>query len=321
MSGTLAIQDVALQEINGDTRLSYRMHALSPELKRSIETYGVFQPLLVVRTSEGYLIADGFLRYEIAHRLGKETLPVKIFPSQGEAFLASVGVNHSHHPLSVVEKSQALAVGQTLLTNAQFQTLCQFLEIPTARIRALYLEIARYPEEARQYFHEQQFSLKQIERLRSLKIPNLMPWISLARQLRIKAPEFQQIIEMVWDIAVREECSIEECYSQLQIDTFLEESWTVQQKVQRLKQFLFDRRYPLLTTLRKRIEQQTQRLQRLSALPIRVQWDRNMEDLGIWLQIYLKDANTLKTLEEMLKNSEFQKAIKQLFEAFTQIKE
>ena len=317
----MVLKNIPLSRIVADTTYRYRLHEASPALRRAIQQRGVRQPLVGFQTATGIQLTDGFLRWELAQAFQWTEVPVTVHPDAASAFVESVYVNHSQSPLSVVEKALVVAIGKKILDSAAFQEVIQFLEIPTERQVKLLLEIATYPEVARLYFHEQQFSLKQIERLRSVKVENLLPWIELARDLRMKAPEFQQVIEMVWDISVREECSIETCFHRLQIEQFLKPEWTVQQKVQRLKQYLFEHRYPLLHTLRKKLEQQATHLQKISPLPLRIQWDKNLEDMGIWLQFYLEDWDKLNVLAKLLKNPEFAKSLKQYFEIFTQTKE
>ncbi len=312
---------VPLSQIIVDNTFRYRLHTIRPPLQRSIEQQGILRPLSGVKVEAGVLLFDGFLRWELAREKPIDPVPVIVHPDKSAAFLESVYLNHSQEPLTVVEKAQALAVARTILSDKQQAALAEFLDIHTSRQVQLLREIATYPWEARQYFHDQQFSLKQIERLRSLKVEKLLPWIRLARELRMKAPEFQQIIEMVWDISVREDCSIEACYQQLGVEQFLQENWTVQQKVHHLKQMLFEKRYPVLHHLRQKLEQQARRIQAISPLPLRIQWDRNLEDMGIWLQFYLEDISKLPTLVTLLKNPEFFDSLKQYFEIFTQTEE
>ncbi len=310
-----------LKEITRDPALRYRLHAVTPQLERSIQLSGIMTPVVVTRGESGWLLLDGHLRLDVAHKIPLETIPVTVVPDIATGLLQSVWVNHAQEPLSVVEKARVRAVLAQFISDERLQEVLQFLDVPTRRMQQLLLEIANYPLEVQQYFHEQQFSLKQIERLRSLKIEKLLPWIELARQLRIKAPEFQQIIEMVWDISVREDCSIEACYRYLNVDQLLEGQWTVQQKVQRLKQYLMEHRFPLLTRMRKLLEQRSQPLQRLSPVPLRIQWDRNLEEMGIWLQFFVEDVQDIKKLEDLMKNPEFLTGVKQLLETFTQTKE
>ncbi len=313
---TLPIADIVI-----NPTLRYRLHTASPQLQRSIEQIGILVPLLVARSTEGWVLVDGHVRLEVARNIPLEAVPVKVAPDIPGGLIQSVWQNHAQQPLSVVEKARVLFLLESMVTEDELQELYEFLEVPTRRMQLRLREIAGYPITVQQYFHEQQFSLKQIERLRSLSVEKLLPWIELASQLRIKAPEFQQIIEMVWDIAVRENCSIEACYQQLGIARILKGNWTIQQKVQRLKQHLMHQRFPLLTRLRKLLEERSQQLQRLSSLPMRVQWDRNLEELGVWIQFFVEDVQDIKKLEELAKNPEFVSAVNFLLQTFTQTKE
>ncbi len=313
---TLPIADIVI-----NPTFRYRLHTASPQLQRSIEQIGILVPLLVARSTEGWVLVDGHVRLEVARNIPLETVPVKAAPDIPRGLIQSVWQNHAQHPLSVVEKARVLVLLESMVTEDELQELYQFLEVPTRRMQLRLREIAGYPLTVQQYFHEQQFSLKQIERLRSLTVEKLLPWIELASLLRIKAPEFQQIIEMVWDIAVRENCSIEACYQQLGIARILKGNWTIQQKVQRLKQHLMTQRFPLLTRLRKLLEERSQQLQQLSSLPMRVQWDRNLEELGVWIQFFVEDVQDIKKLEELAKNPEFVSAVNLLLQTFTQTKE
>ncbi len=301
-----------------DSRWRYRYAALDDDrLRRSIHRSGILTPVLLLRRgAHTYAIVDGFRRLEYLQETPFSHVPARIFEpdSLDEAFWWGLQINASVRPLTVVEKAQVVQIAHTDLSSDTITRILDFLEIPCrGSILQTYREIAGFPEEFKQYLHQYHFSLRQIERLRALKVEALHPWIILARRLRLKAQEFLTLIEWVGDIAVREDLSLDQCYERLEINKILKPEWTVQQKVSFLKQLLYQRRYPVLTTIRSRVTKAVQEVRQHSPLPIDIDWDFNLETPGFGVRFYLEKEDQVYTLQSLIKNPAFTKKLIQLF--------
>ncbi|NOX37430.1 MAG: ParB N-terminal domain-containing protein [Calditrichaeota bacterium] len=318
--------EVERHTILPDTHWRYRIPL--PEnstLRRSVQQHGILSPLLLLeKDKKQYFIIDGFQRFEWIQGTRFTRIPARIYPAgQAElAFWKGLQINTSIRPLSVVEKAHVVQHIQGFRDEAIIQAILKDLAIPPkGTFLQIYREIAALPIPMQQYFHQYQFSFRQIERLRALKIETLEPWIRLAIQLRLKAQEFLNIMEMVWDIAVRENLSVAQCYQALSIDELLSREWTPQQKTTFLKNLLHQRRYPLLTRMRNRIDEAAKEIQENAPLPVKIFWDPNLETPGYHLQFYLEKEDDLHRLGELIEEPEFKNRLVQLFSVIRSMEE
>ena len=90
-------------------RIYYNEESMA-RLTRSVEAFGILEPLCVVAASDGnYVLVSGERRFRAARRLGFETLPCVLLPGGGEESLyASLSNAVCGAPLSYFEVAVAL---------------------------------------------------------------------------------------------------------------------------------------------------------------------------------------------------------------------
>ncbi|HET7580531.1 MAG TPA: ParB/RepB/Spo0J family partition protein [Bacillales bacterium] len=110
VKGEEPVREIELQELRPNPyqpRKAFRQEAIQ-ELKESIETHGVLQPIIARRSIKGYEIVVGERRYRAAGEAGLKTIPVVIrdFNEQKMMELALIE-NLQREDLNPVEEAQA----------------------------------------------------------------------------------------------------------------------------------------------------------------------------------------------------------------------
>lgn len=323
----MTVQHILYKSIRPDPKWKYRLYEVvdlnreDPVLAKSMTLAGVLSPLVLLQDQNDFVILDGFKRHRFLEDNAALKVPSFLYSIQQakEGFLHGLVLNEARQPLSVIEKSNVVKIVQSF-SNAKgvdedFQNqIYDFLDIPPQRqfIRK-YLAINAFPDSAKKYFHEFQFSLRQIERIMPVSIPGLLLWIELAQGLRIKAQEFVQLVEIIWDISLRENTPVDQLYENLGIKELFKSNQPISQQLSDLKDFMYQKRYPLLHQIQGRIEKQIAQVRKESKLPLQISWDKNLEQSGYWINIYLDNENTITDFRKLLESSELEDGLKKLF--------
>jgi ParB family chromosome partitioning protein len=95
------------------------------ELAQSIKEHGVFQPIILKRVKQGYIIVSGERRYRAAQKVGLKTIP-SIIRQYEEAKVAEIALaeNLQRENLTPIEEAEAYKVvmGSLKLTQAELAT-------------------------------------------------------------------------------------------------------------------------------------------------------------------------------------------------------
>lgn len=320
----MTIQHVLYKSIHLDPKWKYRIESEDPILIKSLKLKGVLSPLVLLQDKNNFVILDGFKRHrfftEIHRSEGGNSatkVPAFLYSNQEakEGFLHSLVLNVTRRSLSAIEKSNVVKVIHSHKNDEDFQSqVYDFLDIPPKRpFIQKYLNISAFPEEAKQYFHEFQFSLRQIERIMPGSIQALRHWIHLAQELNIKAQEFVNLVEVIRDISIKGNIPVDALYKKLNIEEIRTGSMTKQQKVASLKKFLDEKRYPMLKHIHKKVTEQIDLIRGKSELPLRVLWDKTLEQSGYELSIPLENENSIDQLQTFLQSPELMNNLKELF--------
>lgn len=314
----MTIQHILYKSIRPDPKWKYRFDEEDPILTKSLKLKGVLSPLVLLQDQNDFVILDGFKRFQILKDDSASKVPAILYPAAEarDGFLHGLLLNETRYPLSTIEKSNAVKIIQSFRDDEDFQTrIYNFLEIPYKRqFTQQYLTINAFPKSAKRYFHETRFSMRQIERIAPISIPLLLPWIELARELRMKAQEFVQLVEAIGDISIRESIAVDQLYHEFNIDEFLKLKSTTQQKSAKLKDLLHQKRYPMLNSIQEKMAQKSEDFRGKSRLPTKISWDKTLEQTGYWLNIYLEHQDSVDQLQTFFESPELRGDLKKLFE-------
>ena len=300
----------------------YRMASQDAVLEEQLNLVGVVQPLLGVERREGIGLVDGFRRYRWLKQQGIESAVVQVFAESeaSKAFLCGLSLNHWARPLSLVEKDRALHLARDQFGEGTWEEVVRLLGIPPARkIYPLLVWLDQLPAPARGWLHQAGCSIRQVERLRAIKILEFPRWVEAAQTLRLKAQECLQLAEQLWEVALRERTDLDSLYTQLEVSELLADQRTLQQKQHELKRRIEKARFPLLKTIQHTVETQLQHLPRPAGQLLRFTWDRSLERPGIGLQAWIANEADLDRLHNLLSQSDFKASFKQALKNIQQI--
>lgn len=312
----MTIQHILYKSIRPDTKWKYRLDEVDSTLTKSLKLIGVLSPLVLLQDKNEFVILDGFKRHRFLKDSAALKVPAFLYSSQQakEGLLHSLALNETRRPLSVIEKSNVINIIQAIGDEDFQNKVCDFLDIPPKKqFVQKYLTINAFPDRAKHYFHGYQFSLRQIERIMPVSIQSLLSWIKLAQELNIKAQEFVQLVETVWDISIKENIAVDQLYHTLKIDELIMLRSTAQQKSTDLKNLLHQKRYPMLNSIHEKMTKQFDYIQKKSRLPMKVSWDRTLEQSGYWLNIYLEHKDSIDQLQNVLESPSLRDDLRELF--------
>lgn len=313
----MTVQHVLYKSIRLDPKWKYRLDTEDPILVKSLKLKGVLSPLVLLQDKNDFVILDGFKRQRFLIDNAALKVPAFLYSKQEakEGFLHSLVLNETRRSLSTIEKSNVAKIIDSFNNDEVFQNqIYDFLDIPPNKLFIQkYLSIKTFPDEAKQYFHEFQFSLRQIERIMPVSIQPLLPWVRLAQELNIKAQEFVTLVEIIRDISIRENVSVDELYEKFDIEEIRKGSLTKQQKAATMKNFLHKKRYPILNQIQKKVAEQIEHIRNESKLPLRISWDHTLEQSGYELMIYLENEYSVSQLENFIKSPKLMNNLKKLF--------
>lgn len=312
----MTVEHIPYKFIRPNPIWEYRIDKEDPILTKSLNLKGILSPLILLQERNKFSILDGFKRHRFFKKNTTSKLPAILYSPENvrDGLLHSLLLNETNRSLSAVEKSNVIKIIQSF-ENGDFQiNICKFLEIPPQKkFIQKYLSINAFPEKAKKYFHEFQFSLRQIERITPLSISSLLPWIQLAHELHLKAQEFVNLVEIIWDISINKKEPVDNLYKELNIGDLLKQESTTQQKSSYLKNYLHQKRYPILTSIQKNVTEQVNQIQKKSNLPIQVAWDKTLEQTGYWFTVYLENDYSITQLQNLLEPNELGDDLKKLF--------
>lgn len=116
------IDEIALSEIKPNPFQPRRVFDQEKidELAQSIREHGIFQPIIVKRVNNGYIIVSGERRYRAAHRVGLNTIP-SIIRQYEESKVAEIALaeNLQRENLTPIEEAEAYKVVMNHLSLTQ----------------------------------------------------------------------------------------------------------------------------------------------------------------------------------------------------------
>ena len=310
------IQNILYKSIQASEKWKYRVDGNDDILKKSLKVRGILSPLVILQEKNQFLLLDGFKRYHYIKDKSDTKIPAYLYSKEQvkDAFLHSLLLNETNRPLSTIEKSNVIKLIQIFNDEDFRNKVYNFLDIPAKQqFIQKYLTINSFNETVKKYFHNFQFSLRQIERISPLAIDALLPWIELAQYLNLKAQEFITMVETIWDISINEKIPINDLYNKLHIKDQLNTQLTIQQKTYHLKNFLNQERYPLLNAIRKKMSEQINKIQKENNIPIQISWDKSLEQSGLWFKTYLEHEKSLDELIRVFNSPETKTKLINLF--------
>jgi ParB family transcriptional regulator, chromosome partitioning protein len=163
------------------------------ELAQSIKEHGVFQPIILKRVKQGYIIVSGERRYRAAHKVGLKTIP-SIIRQYEEAKVAEIALaeNLQRENLTPIEEAEAYKVvmGSLKLTQAELAT-----KIGKSRSHVTnMIGLLNLPQEVQQMLLTNQISMGHARALS--KLENETKIIKIAKSIIEKQLSVRQVEDL-----------------------------------------------------------------------------------------------------------------------------
>ena len=319
----LEITLIKVAQINQSFPYCYHFQIENPALVESVKETGIVYPIILVFDKK-YFVVDGHRRLIAAVSAGLKEVPAFVYDlKQIEAtFFMGLQANLNSGDLTAIEKLKAYEIARERFSESGQEKIKQLLGID----RLSYLELVadsllKLPHSTQRYLHRQNFSMKALHQLTPYDLSEFSEWLSMADELNLKGSELLNILEQVQDISLGDNQKPQTLLEDTKLKEIMESSRTPQQKVQALKLFVFQKRFPLLNRMQTNIQTIQKELEKLLGQDARLIWDRTLENPGAVLQIYLKDEKRLSKILAKLQRPEIQGKIKKLLDGQNQLPE
>lgn len=290
-----------------DTTFLMSYPLVSPQVIASVGTIGVMQPILVSGCAcEGkYQIIAGFRRAYACRELGLDVVHANIYPVDPEnplaAFCLALYENLAHRRFNDIEKAMILKklIGQFQCPGEDvIQDYMPLLGLASNdKVLEIYLKLAEFDDNLKQYIVAHDFPLALIELLASLSPEDRQAVFTLAAALKLGVNKVKELATHADEIARRDGCSLSQILADPRIQEILRQAPTPQ-KAEQVRRVLREKRYPQLTALERNYQETLKRLHLPHAL--RMQTDPNFEDDDLAVTFRFQTPEQLQAIASAL---------------------
>ncbi len=254
----MILQYLPLSQINiADDSYRITFAPRLDELKRSIRTVGLVQPIIVRHTQEGtYQIVCGYKRLLVLKELGRQSTPALISEpndmSPTQAFLMNLHDNAITRPLNVVEKSLALNKLTQFYSMNEADLVKQFLplmnEDPSYKILHQLLSLGQLTEPMKHHIVMSDIALSSAARMAEFSPTTQQSLMGVLAHIRPSASKLNELLTLIREIAARDGLSVEDILQRYQLLQIVADATTpAAAKVAALKQALHGVKFPQLS--------------------------------------------------------------------------
>lgn len=247
------LQAISLKEIDIDDH-AYRYSFLSCEsLKASIKQIGLVNPIIVQKKApSSYRIVCGFRRIAALAELKIDACPAFVLQHSGvdlDVFLMAIQENQSHRSLNPVELSIILDKLQNTFEIDQQDIIKTYLPRlgygKNPRVLQLYSGLHQLSREWQDALANDQVAVDFVQDILKLSGDVREKFYQLVAALRLGKNRQREFLQLFQDVAKLESISLSQLLlAQDVLDIQQHETLTPSQKAERLKEWLWKKRYP-----------------------------------------------------------------------------
>lgn len=260
----MKIETVSIAQILPQPLFPLHFESDSRQLKTSLSTYGLLQPLVLFRTDEGLCVLDGWERLSLLKQAGQQDILARIHEpedlDQAQAFLLYLELNHWHRPFNIVEKSQALKTAHTVFQGKSIPAVFwEVTEIPhNVRTAQQYRDFLQLPPVLHRFAVNNRMPLSTMLLFLRFKSHEIEALAELLCRLPLNPNRLTEILSLLIDLSRRDQRSALDVLQEVLPRLDLEKS--PQQKEQVLRQILHKKRNPNYEARLKEFETVVKRL-------------------------------------------------------------
>ena len=196
------------------------------ELKRSIKTIGLVQPISMRHTPEGtYQIVTGYKRVLVLQELGRQSVPALISEakdlSPSQAFLQNLHDNAVTRQLNLIEKSMALHKLQQFYTMSEDDLVNQFLtlmdETPSYKVLHQLLSLEGLTEPMKHHIIQTDMALTTATRIAEFTSTTQQALLTVLKHIRPSTAKLGELLSLIREIAARDGVTVEEVLQRYQL--------------------------------------------------------------------------------------------------------
>lgn len=309
--------------IEAGLQFSYHYDLSDNALKKSIQAMGIVNPLILIENKQCQLI-DGHRRLKAAKAVGIEEVPGLLYPRSKieKIFTGCLGINMAQENLTTIEKLRAIYIAEKRFSAECRQKNSEVLGMQ--RIPGLYQlseQVMSLSNRTQKYLHRHNLSLRSLRQLLSYSEKEFERWFYLADDLNLKGTELLKLLEQIQDICLRDNIHPENLFHENDAREILNSERTPQQKAQAIKAFIFIKRFPLLTKIRKLVGIEQKKLEKLMDETVQIDWDQTLENPGIQLTLTMKNRAQLEDTLHKLKSEEIELHLIKMLDKMNQLLE
>ncbi len=319
----MILQFIQTNQINSSDD-SFRV-TFSPkleELKNSIKSVGVINPITLRHTQEGtYQLVTGYKRFLACQELNRQTIPALIYEphdlSPMQAFLYNLHDNIFTRTLNVIEKFNVCLKLIKVYAVSEEEVVRQYLplmgEEPSYKILHQYLALEQLIDSMRSHVIETGMALSSANRIAEFSPSTQMSLLSVLKHVDPSTSKLNELLTLIREIAARDGTSVEEILQRYQLLTIVADpSVAAPEKVQALRQTLRSVRLPHLTERQHQLTSLIQGLQLPDSAKLIA--DPYFEDPKLKLEYQFSRPDELNTLITKLQEAFDKQQWQQIFE-------
>ncbi len=303
---------------------SYRI-TFAPELdnlKRSIKSVGVIQPINIRHTAEGtFQIVTGYKRVLVMQEIERQSVPALIHEpgdlSPTQAFLWNLHDNAITRSLNLVEKSIALNKLQQFYSIAEDDLAKQFLPLlgiePSYKILHQLCALDQLIEPLKTHIVESQMALSSAARIADFSPTTQQALLAVLLHIRPSTSKLNELLSLLREISARDGITVEDILSRYKLlQVVANPEATSGEKVGALRQALRGIRLPQLTQRQKELANLIQNLE----LPdsAKVVADPYFENNNMKLEYRFSNPKELDSLVKKIQDAFSKQKWQQIFE-------
>lgn len=301
----MILQYIQISEINGsDDSFCITFAPALDELKESIKSVGVINPITLRHTQEGtYQVVTGYKRFLACQELNRQTIPALIYEphdlSPMQAFLYNIHDNNFSRELNIIEKFNVCTKLIKVFSVCEEEVVKNYLSLlgeePSYKILHQYLSLGQLIEPMKAHIVQHGAALSSANRIAEFTPSTQASLLNVLTHINPSTNKLNELLTLIREISARDGTSVEEILQRYQLLTIVADpSVAAPEKVAALRQTLRSVRLPHLTERQKQLTSLIENLQ----LPqtARLVADPYFEDPKLKLEYQFSAPEELSTL-------------------------
>lgn len=252
------IIEIPLTEIDSDNLLTdFSLDGCPEKLTDSVKVIGFRHPISVCPSSSGYAIVSGHKRFQAAPRSGLTSIPAVIIPEIDDAskLVVNLNENFQHRHYSDIEKGIILnkfkdaGVAEEVVIE-HYMPLLQLER--SKKILSDLSSVRSLSAKLKKLLHRAGVPVKTFSKFYKWDEESRTVAENLFASLKPGVNKWRELLDLIDEIATRENTTPGEIISQGEIKKILE-SPTPQQQYDPIHQHLYNQRFPVLSEMRKQV--------------------------------------------------------------------